>query len=273
MPFNNYFNVKRFSRLFQQDLLINKTKYLLTIVGLGFVTYLLSFWFLNSNKDFMVRNGYSIIQNYWICFAFYMMAVGVVIGTAFPDLADKIKSANYLLNPGSILEKVMLQFLLRIGLFLPIALGIFWIAIRLAKGSLTPGDSGLDPSLIPYFEFRFLISTGVDELWDFWPRLFVFFGIFSYGVYLFAGATHFKRYALIKTVIVSGGVLGSSILFSVMLSHIFYQKETHGFSIKLKDFAVTEHLNSTMIFMLSLALFSWVFFLFIAYFKLKEREA
>ena len=273
MPFNNYFNVKRFSRLFQQDLLINRTKYFLIVVGLGLVTYLLCYIFLNGSKDGMITNDYSIIQNYWMCFAFYMVAVGVIVGTAFPDLSDKIKAGNYLLNPGSTLEKVMLQFLLRIGLFIPIALGLFWIAIRLAKASLTPGDSGLDPSLIPYFEFRFLISTRVDELWDFWPRLFVFFGIFSYGIYLFAGATHFKRYALVKTVIVSVAVLAISILFSMMLSHIFYPQETQGFSIKLKDYAVTEYLNSTMVFMLSLALFSWLFFLFIAYFKLKEKEA
>ena len=64
---------------------------------------------------------------------FYMMAVGVIVGTAFPDLTDKIKTSNYLLNPGSTFEKLMVQFLLRIGLFVPIALGIFWIAIRLAK--------------------------------------------------------------------------------------------------------------------------------------------
>lgn len=274
MSFNNYFNVKRFSRLLKQDLLINRTKYLLTIVGLGFVTYLLLYWFLNSNKDNMIQNQYFIIQNYGMCLGFYMVAVGVVVGTAFPDLADKIKTSNYLLNPGSTLEKVMLQFLLRIGVFIPIALGLFWIAIRLAKGSLTPGDSGLDPSLIPYFEFRLLVTRYyTNELYDIWQILFMIFGLFSYGVYLFAGATYFKRHALVKTVIVSGIVLASSVLFSILLSHIFYPQETHGFSMKLKNFAVTEHLNSSMIFMLWLALFSWLFFLPITYFKLKEKEA
>ena len=98
------------------------------------------------------------------------------------------------------------------------------------------------------------------------------FGFFSYGIYLFAGATYFKRYALVKTVIASVVIFLISMSFSVMLSHIFYPQETDGFKIKLKDYAVTEHLDSTMIFILYLALSSWLFFLAIAYFKLKEKE-
>lgn len=273
MSFNTYFNLNRFARLFQQDMLVNRSKYLLTLAGLGLVTYFLCYWFLASCKDNMIKHDYSVNQNYTICFVFFMIAVGVVIGTAFPDLSDKIKASNYLLNPGSTLEKVMLQFLIRIGMFVPIALFIFWIAICLAKASLGPGESGLDPSLIPYFEYRFLVSRSNGDLWDTWEILFMIFGLFSYGIYLFAGATYFKRYAFVKTVISSVIIFLASMSFSVLLSHIFYSQETHGFSIKLKDYAVTKHLDSTMVFILSLALFSWIFFLAIGYFKLKEKEA
>src|SRR6187402_2411071 len=122
MPFNSYFNFKRFTHLLKQDLLINKTKYLLALLGLGLVTYILSYWFLNSNKENMIRYEYLNNQNYLISFTFYILLVGVIIGTSFPDLSDKIKTINYLLNPGSALEKLLLQFLIRIGLFVPIAL-------------------------------------------------------------------------------------------------------------------------------------------------------
>ncbi len=273
MSFNNHFNLKRFSHLLKQDLLINKTKYGLTILGLGLITYLLCYWFLDSGKDFLIQNENYIANRYATCFAFYMMAVGVVVGTAFPDLNDKIKTSNYLLSPGSTLEKVMVQFLIRIGLFVPIVLGIFWIAIRLAKASLIPGESGLDPSIIPYFEFRFVVTNFNKELLDFWQILFLIFGMFSYGCFLFAGATYFKRYALIKTVIASIVALLTSITFSVVLSHIFYPKETHGFNTKLNEFEITDYLTSIELFMVSLSLFSWMFFLAMAYFKLKEKEA
>lgn len=273
MSFNNYFNIRRFSCLLKQDLLINKTKYLLAILGLGLVTYILSYWFLNSSKENMIRYDYVRNQNYMISFTFYMIMVGVVVGTAFPDLSDKIKTSNYLLNPGSALEKLMIQLLIRIVIFVPVALLIFWICIRLAKASLTPGISGLDPSVIPYFEFRFVITRWPDRIWDTWQILFGVFGLFSYGTYLFAGATYFKRYALVKTVIVSIVILLFSISFSTLLSHVFYAQETHGFEIQLKEFAVTKYLSSLELFFLTLSMLTWVFFLGVAYFKLKEREA
>lgn len=277
MPFKNYFNLKRFTSLLKQDLLINRTKYFLTLIGLGLIAYLLCWWFLSSNKSTLVRYQEQINIYYMLCFTFYMMAVGVVVGTAFPDLSDKIKTSNYLLSPGSTLEKVLVQFLLRICIFIPLGLGIFWISIRLAKASLIPeelpGTQFFDPSLIPYFEFRLLVTRGIDKLWDTWQILFMIFGFFSYGVYLFAGATYFKRYALVKTVIASVVILFTSISFSVGLSHIFYPEETHGFNTKLNEFAVTEHLSSLELFFLVLSLLSWMFFLAIAYFKLKEKEA
>jgi len=273
MPFNNYFNVKRFVRLLKQDLLINRTKYFLTLIGLGLITYLLCYWFLNAAKDSMIKYENSIYNNYMVCFVFFMMAVGVIVGTAFPDLTDKIKTSNYLLSPGSTFEKFLVQFLLRMGVFIPIALGIFWISIRLAKASLVLGDSGLDPALIPYFEFRLLVTRVVGHLWDTWEILFMIFGFFSYGTYLFAGTTYFKRYALVKTVIISAVVLGSSILFMMLLSHIFYPQETHGFNIQFQPIQVTENLDSFKIAALGLTFFSWMFFLAMAYFKLKEKEA
>lgn len=279
MPFNNHFKIKRFSRLLQQDLLVNKTKYGLTILGLGLITYILGYMFLKSSMVSMIKHDYAVFQNYTICFAFFMMSVGVIIGMAFPDLSDKIKRSNYLLTPGSTFEKVALQFLIRIVLFVPIALGVFWIGIRLAKASLMPKRVNLDyveqlmdPALIPYFDYVMLITKTNGKIWDTWQILFVFFGLFSYGVYLFAGATYFKRYALVKTVIASVVILFASIAFSVLLSHIFYPQETHGFNSKLNEFVVTEHLSSSELFMVSLSLFSWLFFLAMAYFKLKEKE-
>lgn len=169
-----------------------------------------------------------------------------------------------------------MQFLLRIGLFVPIALGIFWIAIRLAKASLIAemlyGNQFFDPAVVPYFEFRLLVTRGVDQLWKVSEILIMIFGFFSYGCYLFSGATYFKRYALLKTVVVSGIAFGSCILFSMLLSHIFYPQETNGFEVKFKDFLVLDNVHSGEFFILLLSLFSWVFFLPIAYFKLKEKE-
>lgn len=275
MPLNNYFSFKRFILLLKQDLLINRTKYILGILGLGMITYLLSYWFLSSSKNTLVRFPQQINVLYFVCFMFYMMAVGIVVGTSFPDLTDKIKTANYLLSPASTFEKFLVQFLLRIGLFLPIALGIFWIAIRLAKASLIPeifhGIKSFDPAVVPYFEFRSLVTRD-DKLWDKWQILFMIFGFFSYGTYLFAGGTYFKRYALVKSVLISVILFFSGILFSMLLSKIIYSSPRF-FDIQFYTFQVTQNFDSTEFSLLSLSLLSWIFFLPIAYFKLKEKEA
>lgn len=229
--------------------------------------------FLNSSKESMIKHDYSVFQNYTICFVVFMINVGAIIGGAFPDLSDKIKKSNYLLNPGSTLEKLAVQFLIRIGIFVPIALTIFWITIRLAKASLVPDETGVfDPAVIPYFDYVFLITKSNHKIWDTWQTVFVIFGLFSYGMYLFAGATYFKGYALIKTVITSVVLLFASITFSVVLSHIFYPQETKGFNSKLNEFAVTDRLDSIELSLVVLSLLSWLFFLAFAYFKLKEKE-
>lgn len=266
------FNIKRFGHLLQQDLLINRTKYLLTLLGLALLAYVLTYWFLSSNKINMIQSINTTYQNYTICFVVFMINVGAIIGGAFPDLSDKIKKSNYLLNPGSTLEKLAVQFLIRIGIFVPIALTIFWITIRLAKASLVPDETGVfDPAVIPYFEYRSLVSHPTRGLWEIWQILFFTFGVFSYGVYLFAGPTIFKSYALIKTVIASVIILFISVSFSSGLSHIFYPKTT-GFGNLLQEYQVTADLTNIEIFMVGLSLFSWLFFLAFAYFKLKEKE-
>lgn len=271
MQTNNYFNFNRFTLLLKQDLLINRTKYILGILGLGVITYLVMYFFLYSTNEQML-SFYNYINSYYVgFFIFYMMAVGIVIGTAFPDLTDKIKTSSFLLTPGSVLEKLLVQFVIRIGLFIPLALGLFWTALRLAKVSLVSDlEKGFDVSKIPYFEFRLLI-TGVNRTWDPWFILFVISSLFSYGVYLFAGTTYFKRYALVKTVITSAVVLGISILFMMMLSNIFYSQNGF-FEMKLQSFRVTENLDSDHLFAIILSLFSWIFFLVIGYFNLKEKE-
>lgn len=278
MSFNNHFNFRRFSNLLRQDLLFNKTKYLFTILGLGLVGYFLSCWFLSSHKTTLVRFHDQINVYYLTCFTFYMMGAGVFIGTAFPDLTDKIKTANYLLLPGSVMEKFLVQFFTRIVLFLPVALGIFWIVIRLAKASLISdpeiiyNNQFFDPSDLADFKFRLLV-TREGALWSTLEILVFIFGFFSYGAFLFAGTTYFKKYPLVKTVVFSFIMMGSYFLLAVFLSYVFYPDETNGFRIHLLRLQITESIGSTEFFLLLVAMFSWIFFLLFAYFKLKEREA
>jgi hypothetical protein len=265
MTKNKYFNTGRFARLFRNDLLINQKTYLFTLAGLLIAVYAFSFLGLkNSNTAYAQNSVY--LPN----FIFYLFGIGALIGTAFPALTNQIKTSNYLLAPGSTFEKYMVQFVIRIVLFIPLALFIFWVGTHLAKVSLVPDPkTNFDPSKIPYFHFSDLIKDAHLTIID---KLAIVLSLFSAASILFAGSVYFTRFALVKTLIFSGTMVFAVILSFVLFSHIFYPAETHGFHIQLKTYKITENLFNVQLAAYLLGGLSWIFFLVFGYFKLKEKE-
>jgi len=263
MNINKYFNPKRFANLFRNDLLINQKTYLFTLAGLGIAIYALSYFFMRVNNGFQRSNEYIPLL------VFYLMGIGVVIGTSFPALSNQIKTSNYLLTPGSTFEKYLVQFVIRIVIFIPLALIIFWIGTHLAKASQIPNlERGFDPSKITDYHFKDLFQ----HIHGFRDQLIVVLSIFSTASVLFAGSVYFNRFALVKTLIVSGIVIGAVVCSFVLFSHIFYPSETHGFDVRLKTYKITETLYNVQLAAYLLGGLSWIFFLALAYFKLKEKE-
>lgn len=263
MKQNKYFSPQRFVRLFKNDLLINQKAYLFAFAGLSLAVYGFTYFIMRAD------NSFDKIQDYTPLIMMYMMAIGIVIGTAFPALNNQIKTSNYLLSPGSTFEKFMVQFVIRIIIFIPLALIIFWIGTHLAKVSQIPDpEHGFDPSRIPYFHFSDLFNA-IPTLRD---RIVILVSIFSVASVLFAGSVYFNRFALVKTLIISGICIFAVVVSFVILSHLFYPAETHGFRIQLKTYKVTETLYNVQLAAYLLGCLSWIFFLVLGYFKLKEKE-
>ncbi len=258
---NSFFSPGRFARLFRNDLLINQKTYLFTLAGIGIAIYALLYFS-------MVTTKHVSLNQYTGFIVFYLMGVGVVIGTAFPALTNQTKMSNYLLAPGSTLEKYLVQFIIRIVIFVPIALLIFWISAHLAKASLVPDPKiGFNPEVsITDFSFESLFNLFYYK--DIAPTIL---GIFSMYAFLFAGSVSFNRFALPKTLIFAGGILITMFFSLVLFSHIFYPLENHGFEIKLEPYKVGD-IDSYKVFLYCWACLSWPFFLLFAYFKLKEKE-
>ncbi|MFA5328658.1 MAG: hypothetical protein WC384_12775 [Prolixibacteraceae bacterium] len=262
MKQNKYFSTGRFARLFRNDLLINQKTYLFTLAGLGIAIYALMYFLMMNTKHVGINQYTGFI-------VFYLMGVGVVVGTAFPALTNQIKTNNYLLAPGSTFEKYMVQFVIRIVIFIPIALLVFWISAHLAKASLVPDPNiGFDPK-VSIADFRF--SDLLDGV-AFVDKLVIILSIFSFACLLFTGSVFFNHFALIKTLIVTALMVGAVILTFVLFSHIFYPAETQGFDIELKAYQITENLFNVQLAAYLLGGLSWLFFLPLAYFKLKEKE-
>lgn len=280
MLYNNHFNIKRFSLLLKQDLLFNRKKYMLALTGLTLISYLSLYWKLDNSKINILYNDYNygIQQVYKECFYYFMLAVGAGVGTAFPELSDKIKKSNYLLSPGSAFEKLSVQFFIRILLFVPIALCIFWITIHLAKASLSYevfeyNNNVFNPSLMPYFKFTDLITHYDGKIQSLGATVISAWFYFCSGTFLLAGTTVFSRYALVKTVISFVILILSYMSFLVFLSHVFFPEETKGFDIKLKNYNITEYLSNFELLFIILLSVTPIFILTFTYFKLKEKEA
>jgi hypothetical protein len=221
---------------------------------------------------FLMMSSQHVGANQYTGFiAFYLMGVGVVIGTAFPALTNQIKMSNYLLAPGSTLEKYLVQFAIRMVIFIPIALLIFWISAHLAKASLVPDLArGFDPTTeIKDFHFTELFSQ-IDPGQE---TQMLILSLFSVSTILFAGSAFFNRFALVKTLIAAALVVGMVFLSFVIFSHVFYPEQVHGFNVHLNYYIVDgDRLNNHTFLGYIIGGLSWLFFLPLAYFKLKEKE-
>ena len=256
---NKYFAPGCFARLLRNDWLINQKTYLFTLAGLGIALYALMYFSMITTKHVGVNQYTGFI-------VFYLMCVGVIVGTAFPSLTNQIKASNYLLAPGSTLEKYLVQFVTRIVIFIPIALLIFWISAHLAKASLVPDPkTGFDPKVsIADFSFKSLLYYK-----DIAPILL---GIFSIYSLLFAGSVYFKRFALPKTLILFAILVCTVSLVFVIFSHLFFPASTIGFDIVLPIYRIASDTENIKLFFYIMFSCSWLFFLPLAYFKLKEKE-
>ncbi|MGQ8338121.1 hypothetical protein ACUNWD_16335 [Sunxiuqinia sp. A32] len=261
---NKYFNPGRFARLFKHDLLINQKIYFFAIAGIGIAIYLLSYFIMLQN-----RGGFLTTDSYVPLMLFYMMGLGALIGNSFPALKNQIKTSSYLLYPGSTFEKFMVQFVIRIVLLIPIAFGLFWIGTHLAKATMfLVHQPGTDPNNIIDFNYSYLLED-VPTLLD---KTFVVFSIFSFATVLFAGAVWFKRFSLVKTLIITGLMFGVYLLTFVFFSHIFFSDKVVGFDIYINQYKVAKDLHNIQVLLYSVGVLSWLFLLPLAYFKLKEKE-
>lgn len=261
MKQNKYFSFRRFVNLFRNNWLINQKTYYFSLAGLSLAIYVLAYLSMYFGQNF---NN----DNYSVLFASYLLGIGVFIGTAFPVLNNQIKTSSYLLAPGSTLEKCLIQFLIRFVLFIPIAIMIFWICMYLAKASLIANPYIQFDARAQILDFHFNKLFEVD--WK--QNTFIYLSVFSIYTILFAGATYFNRFALVKTLIVSAIILGAVLLLFVFFSHIFFPAQTNGFEIELHSYEILGQLYNIQLFFYLLSGLSWLFFLSLAYFKLKEKE-
>lgn len=273
MNTNKTFNFNRFYNLFCNDILINYKRYILWLAGFIIALYAFMVYDMESGHYIMIDermvHGYSN-NNYLSVFMFGFVAIGVFIGTSFSELSDKIRARNYMQLPGSIFEKLLVQFIIRFVISILLFIVIFWVEAHIARLTVMRSEyvhrTGMT---IDRFHYASMLSTlGLNTL----DRIIVLIGIFSIGTAIFSARLFFKKLALVKIIILGATLIYLFYLCMVIFSHIFSPEITHGFSIQLKTYEICKGFGNIELYASCICIVSWVFLLPLAYFKLKEKQ-
>lgn len=262
MATNKFFSIGRFNKMLKNDIMINHKQYLFPLAGASIVV-LLIFIFLMTNM-----NGHYDIHEYIPILFLCLFSGGIFVGSSFSDLNGKKGTCSYLLLPSSVFEKYLVQFVIRFVIFIPLALFLFWIAANLSRIiSLQICAWNDNNIIIDVFKPLILLKEAN-------PRdiTIILFAIFSTGTYLFSTRLFFKRFPVVKSALLAMFLILIALTFMVILSHIFNPTETRGFEVKLNDIVIWGDFSTMKLFSAVIACLSWLFFLPLGYYLLKEKQ-
>jgi len=267
MESTRFFSLSRFILLMHNDILLNYKKYLLTIAGafiLGYIFLLLQMPMRDISPDFNAQQYVSI-------FTLCLFGLGAFIGMSFPAFNSKADTITYLLMPSSAFEKFMSQFLIRIVAGTVLFFLIFWIDAHLARATALFALRKFEHApQIASFEFA-IIYRSIYMNNNILMMFGTIFMLVSTGVYIFSARIFFKKMPVVKIVISIVSLVFITAMFMILLSHIFYP-ETIGMRLTIPEHKVVTNHSNVEIWLCSLFYWSWLFFLPLGYFKLKEKQ-
>jgi len=267
MESTRFFSLSRFALLMHNDILLNYKKYLLTIAGAFILGYIILFIQMPIRE---IDSNFKATQ-YIPIFTVCLFGLGAFIGMSFPALNSKTDTITYLLMPASAFEKFMSQFLIRIVAGTILFFLIFWIDAHLAKTTALFVLRKFEHiPQIASFEFAIIyrsIYMNNNSLMMFG----IIFMLVSTGIYIFSVRMFFKKMPVVKIVISIVSLFIIAFLLMVLLSHIFYP-ETVGMRLTIPERKVVLNHSNVEIWLCSIFYCSWLFFLALGYFKLKEKQ-
>ena len=273
MNLQQYFDFNRFYKLLKFDLSFNSKKYLTFLGVLIIVLFILDLILLDSGSNYRIlenndRAYFYRKSDYQVSlFITFLIALFLVVSSSFPAFRKKESTSNFLLLPASTFEKFLIQFFIRILIFSPLFILIFWIDFRLASIIYNLLDFKKD-ILIPDFTVWDVFSYKM-KLSD---KIVILLSILSFASYLLVNAVHFKKNAVLKTIVLFGIFSFTVFLLNVILSHLFLPNEVNGFDVKIFYRYLENGLRSDQFCVYVIGLFSSLFLLPLTYFKLKEKQ-
>ncbi len=291
MKTNSIFDFNRFGRLVAYDMRINGMANLLKLAAFILVIYffillqmqgtpynflsgpgeIVSVTRIDQNSNYTTQ-VFTNNQGYTSPFTYGLIFLAVYIVTSFAVMREKVNRTIFLLLPASTLEKYLYTFLIRVVAGFGLYLLVFWMDAQLARLTYEYLPFGSTAQFFKngmlikpdVFNYTMLILRGEED------RLILPFAIFSLATFLFACPLFFRKLQLLKTIFTF--FVGLFLVFTmcIVLSHVFYAGEIHGFTSKITMVPVTNTFNNIALSQFLWACVSWPFFLLIGYFRLKE---
>lgn len=278
MKTNSRFDFTRFGRLMVYDLKLNGTAYLLKLAAFILLLYLWLVYQMRQRPDefmlFKVDGQFvNQAQGYVYTFLVGLIFLGMFLGTSFSAMGNKVKRTLYLQLPASTMEKYLQSIFIRIVVGTGLFFLVFWMDAQLARLTFEQIPIGNLTGYIVYGQnckpqvFDYSMIFNKETPWAIIVPVFV-----AMGTFLFACPLFFRKYQLLKSILVFFIVIFLVICLLVILSHIFYPAEVNGFDVEFKGLSVFGKVTNADLFLVPLAYLSWLYFLVIGYFRLKESK-
>lgn len=261
MQTNNSFSFQRFLLLIRLSLRVNKKLMMITIAGLAGTLFLCLFLF-QSMSDFHSWDQASYIATFIFLFLFLGL---LYTSQSFPAFRSNTKSLAYLTLPASNTEKYVFELLTRIVAFIIFMPVVFWIIANI--------EGAIVHKFVPQLtDYKFLPIESFFRFMDkakpgFWGILGIIQSILFVFIAAFAGASHFSKSPLIKTLFTFSIIVAGFFMFSLLL----YK------GLKMKEYESTEKVTISkerilMLFAIAGSIINLSLLAF-AWFRLKEKEA
>ncbi len=260
----NSFSFHRLMLLFKQSLVINKRRFTLGLSAFsGFL--FIALFFAQSVHNYTNWGN----KDYVSTFVSIFFSLGIAYSAfSFPPFRSKEKSMAYLMLPATNGEKFVYEILSRIVAFIVLMPLLFWTV------------ANLEGTVIHYFfpeltNYKFSFSEGFlsivkDGKFEFWALILTLQGILFIFIAPFAGASHFSKSPLLKTILTFSVVMLSYFLFTFLIVKSFNLEGLHhqrNSLLFMKDSQMVIELLGIAMVIVNLTLLT------IAWFSLKEKEA
>lgn len=263
MNLEKYFNPKRFVKYFKYNLFLNSKANFFLITGVLACIFLICCIFINQAHKTIN------LETYTVMFSFAFGASALIISSQiFKSLHQKKDLTQFLMLPASIFEKFIAEFVLKIALFVAFFIPVFWTIFKISvkfcnlfrwnKPQFQIGD---------YYSLEFFkwFNQPLD-------KYALMFSIFSVICFLFAGATYFRKYSFVKTIMAFGLLIGIFFINMILFSHLFFDNPRNSFFyIEFPDYKIKEGLYNIQLLLYVLGMSASLFLLPLAYFNLKEK--